>query len=388
MHSCYRLLSCKRRTLLGALAVCLAMVGQAQTPQEKEVQEEIQRTLERIPHPVSVSDFPSVPHFACLNQGKTLVCWSFATGSFLESEMARLGLPSVHLSVMYPTYCQWLEKARRFVKTKGDSRFNPGDLFTGVPEACQEYGEMPASVYDKESAQALPDQTRLYAELETLMKKVKRSGDWNEERVLGQVKAILNRWLGEPPKSFSFEGKTYTPRSFADEVIRLPWADYVLLTSFESAPFNAFTEFKVPDNWHHNTNYFNLPLVQFYNAFKEAVSNGFSVAVSIDTSEPSYRQTGRYCVVLDSDIPVEAIGQTEREIRFLTGATTDDHAIHIIGYKNFNGEDWFLAKDSWKTTWKDNNHGDLFLHRSYVKLKILAFIVHRDGVSGIVPPRS
>jgi hypothetical protein len=34
-----------------------------------------------------------------------------------------------------------------------------------------------------------------------------------------------------------------------------------MLTSFESAPFNTFTELKVPDNWRHNTNFFNIPLL-------------------------------------------------------------------------------------------------------------------------------
>ncbi|HWX23317.1 MAG TPA: C1 family peptidase [Candidatus Binatia bacterium] len=369
------------RGSLAALATCLIATAQAETTRE-----EILRTLERTPHPGRAEEFQPVPHFACLNQGKTSVCWSYAAGSFLESEMARLKLPSVHLSVMYPTYCQYLEKARRFIQTKGASRFNPGDLFTGVPEACQKYGALPASAYDKDLENHLPDQTRLYGELENLMQKIKRQDEWDEALVLPKVRQILNRNLGEPPGTFSFDGKTYTPKAFVEEVVRLPWSDYVMLTSFESAPFNTFTELKVPDNWHHNTNYFNVPLTVFYDAFKEAVRNGFSVAVSIDTTEPSYRQTGRYCLVLDSDVPAEAIGQTAREVRFLNGSTTDDHAIHIIGYKSFQGEDWFLAKDSWKTTWREGNHGDLFLHSSYVKLKILAFIVNRDGVAKIMHP--
>ena len=67
-------------------------------------------------------------------------------------------------------------------------------------------------------------------------------------------------------------------------------------------------------------------------------------------------------------------------MRFLSGATNDDHAIHIIGWANVGGEEWFLAKDSGKGAWRDGNQGCLFLHSAYVKLKVLAFIVHRDGV--------
>jgi bleomycin hydrolase len=163
--------------------------------------------------------------------------------------------------------------------------------------------------------------------------------------------------------------------------VRLPWGDYLMFTSFEYAPFNCFTEFKVPDNWRHNTNYFNLPLPLFYQVLTNALRTGFSVVVSIDTTEPSYETTGRYGLIPDADIPAAAITQEAREFRFRNGTTTDDHAVHIIGYGQFAGQDWFLAKDSSAAAWGGTNSGCLFLHGSYVKLKILAFLVHRDGVS-------
>ena len=160
----------------------------------------------------------------------------------------------------------------------------------------------------------------------------------------------------------------------------MPWDEYLMVTSFESAPFNTFMELKVPDNWRHNTNFFNVPLTVFYQSFLGALKAGYSVAVSVDTSEPSYETTGRYCLVPDFDIPPPQITQAARELRFVNGATSDDHAIHIIGCGTFGGEDWFQAKDSWKVAWRNGNKGDLFLHSSYVKLKVLAFVVHRDGV--------
>ena len=357
------------------LVLCLLVSASAQTMKQRLVE-----SLDKIPHPKSAADFQAAGSLPCLNQDKTLVCWSFATCSFLESEMARLKLPAARLSVMYPVYCGYLEKARRYVQTKGASRFSPGDLFTGLPDACREYGAMPASVYDKPSAAGVFDQTRLYPELEACMHEVKLHGQWDEARVLSRVKKILNRHLGEPPKTFSFQGKTYTPRTFVTEIVRLPWADYVMLTSFESAPFNAFTALEVPDNWRHNTNFFNVSLPVFYDALKGALTAGYSAAIDLDTSEPSYETTGRYCFIPDFDLPAAQINQAARDLRFLNGATSDDHAIHLIGCTSVGGEDWFLAKDSWKVAWRDGNRGALFLHSSYVKLKVLAFLVHRDGV--------
>jgi bleomycin hydrolase len=249
-----------------------------------------------------------------------------------------------------------------------------------VLATCRDYGAIPASVYGETARGKLLDNTLLDAEIEKLMSEISRTGKWDEADVLGQVKSVLNRHLGEPPKTFKFNGASYTPKSFVAAVVRLPWKDYLMATSFEYAPFNTFTELRVPDNWQHNTNFLNLPLPVFYEAFKGALKKGYSVAVSIDTTEPSYKTTGKYCLISESELPASQLNQTQREVRFQNGQTTDDHAIHFIGWKNVGGEDWFLAKDTWKTAWQKGNEGSLLVHSSYVKIKVLAFIVHRDGV--------
>ena len=364
-----------RRVGLFGLAGCLLVSASART-----MEESVREALNKIPHPQSAAEFQAAPSLPCLNQDKTLICWSFATCSFLESEMGRLKLVPVRLSVMYPAYCQYLEKARRFAQTKGASRFSPGDTFCGVLDACAQYGAMPASVYEGSSTSKAFDQTRLYAELEGYIQEVKLRGQWDEARVVAGVRQIVNRRLGKPPATFTFNGKTCTPKSFLAEAVRLPWPDFVMLTSFESAPFNTYTELKVPDNWRHYTNFFNVPLPVFYEALKGALQSGFTVAVEVDNTEPSYTSTGRYCFIPDFDIPARDITQAARELRLLNGATSDDHAIHIIGFANVGGEDWFLAKDSWQVAWRNGNQGALFLQGAYVKLKVLAFLVHRDAV--------
>jgi bleomycin hydrolase len=357
------------------LVVCLLVPAWAQT-----MQDQLHQALDKVPHPLSAADFQSVPHLACLNQGKTFVCWSFATCSYLESEMARLKLDSVRLSVTYPVYCAYLEKARRFVRTKGGSRFAAGDLFTGVFDVCREYGAVPASIYEKASGGGAFDHTGLYAETDSFIQRVKLEGNWDEATVLAGLRKVLNRHLGEPPETFAYNGKTYTPKTFLAEVVRLPWKEYLMLTSFESAPFNTFTELKVDDNWRHNTNFFNVPLPVFYDGLKRALRAGFSAAIDFDNTEPSYQITGRYCIIPEFDLPASQVSQAAREMRFRDGGTSDDHAIHMIGHKEFQGEDWFLAKDSGKGAWRNDNQGVLLLHGPYVKLKVLAFLVHRDAV--------
>ena len=46
------------------------------------------------------------------------------------------------------------------------------------------------------------------------------------------VRAIYDTYLGECPEQFTYNGKTYTPRTFADEALGLNMDDYVSLTSF------------------------------------------------------------------------------------------------------------------------------------------------------------
>jgi len=130
----------------------------------------------------------------------------------------------------------------------------------------------------------------------------------------------------------------------------------------------------------HNNNYFNVPLEVFYTSLRDAVAQGYSVAVDVDISEPSYELTKDVGIIPDFDIPAAAISQEARELRFNNGTTTDDHLAQIVGYKKFGAEEWFLAKDSLPTSWEEPRQGYVFFHASYIKLKVLAFLVHRDGV--------
>ena len=370
----------KRGLVLVFLFWCTTGLLQAQS-----LEEDLQKTVEATPRPLTPDDFRPVRHLSPMNQDSTLICWSFSTSSLLESEMERLGREPVRLSVIYPVYFVFIEKARRYIQTRGASRFAPGDLFSGVVDIVREYGIVPAEIYGaKVEGKTTFNHIALYAELSRLMERVKEEKLWNEKNVLPQVRRILDRHLGKPPAKFTWKDTSYTPLSFLEKVVALPWDEYVCVTSFQYAPFYDFIELKVPDNWKRKSNYYNVPLDQFYNSLKDALQAGYSVAIDADISEPSYERTKRYGIIPDYDIPPDAITQEAREFRFNTGATTDDHLMHIVDYKVFDDEDWFLVKDSWRTAWAPaSTRGYMFFHSSYVKLKMLAYMVHKDGVPGI-----
>jgi bleomycin hydrolase len=367
------------------LAALIALLFSQTFASAQPLRQSLDASLKQLPHPEKIGEFAIAFHLPPRNQDTTNVCWSFATSSFIETEMARARLKPVPLAMMYFAYCAFVEKTREYVQTKGTSRFSEGDLFGGVLDNVKKYGILPLSVY--------PGQTRscptynnnpLMTELEDAVKRMKADSAWNEDAAVARAKEILNKYLGEPPAKFLFDGATYTPASFRDSVVRLPWNDYVLVTSFMNAPFHEMTELKVPDNWKHASNFYNVPLDVFYSALRIAIDNGYTAAVDADISEPAYRLTKEYAFIPDFDIAPAAITQEAREYRFQNGSTTDDHLMHILGHTNIGGQDWYLVKDSWRTAHEGPLHGYIFMHESYVKLKVLAFLVHKDAIPGVI----
>jgi bleomycin hydrolase len=340
--------------------------------------------IAQYPQPQKVEDFHSVVHFSPVNQDTTFICWSFATTSFIESEMSRLGLASVRLSVIYPVYYAFIEKARRFIATHGASRFNAGDLFTGVFTTVQKYGEVPASVY---SGQTRSCTTRnhevLYSELDSLMKRVKTESLWDEATVLPLVRGILDHHLGAPPEEFTYNGIRYTPRSFCADVVKIPWDEYIKVQSFMYTPFFHYSRLRVPDNWALDSTYYNIPLDLFCQSIRQALTSGYSVAFDADISEPEYEYGKGVVMIPEWDIPKDKITPEARQFRFDNNSTMDDHLMHIIGYTRQGNDDWFLVKDSWRTAYQGNHPGYMFVHGSYLELKALSFMVHRDAIPDI-----
>ena len=306
--------------------------------------------------------------------------------------MMRLGHEPVRLSVMFPVYYGFLKKADRFARTRGTSRFSPQDLFAGVLDVAQKTGVVPAEAYEGIKTElTIYDHQPLYAELAAIMRDELARQTWNESNILNRVTAALNHYLKKPPRAFSFQGKEYTPQEFLASVVKLSLDDYLQVTSFTYAPFNTNIVLRVPDNWQHHDNFINVPLRVFYESLRQAVTNGYSVVLDMDDSESSYRLTRKYAFVPSFEVPKVKITQEEREKEFQSGATTDDHLVHIVGYQKFGDEEWYLAKDSGRTAWKEAPKGYFFIHESFIRLKVLAYLVHPNAIPAItkrLPPPS
>ena len=349
------------------------------------VEESIKSLVEKIPRPDGLADFRPRFHFPPQNQDTTNICWSFSTVSFIETEVQRLGRPAIKLSVIYPVYYAFIEKARYFVQTQGASRFKAGDLFTTVLDMVQKYGIVPESAY-RGQADFSPvyNHRLLEKELADYMIQIKQQELWNEEQVCSGVQAILNKHLGVPPSQFQFENKTYTPVQFAEQFVNLPWSEYLAVTSFLYVPFGQHVILDVPDNWRQIDRYINVPLELFYKSLRSGVEQGFSAVIDADISEPGRYGPADVCFIPEFDIPAFYISQQSRELRFEQGATTDDHLMHLIGYQLYHGVDWFLLKDSWRDAWQGKYDGYFFCSGDYIKLKVLTYLIHQDAVPEIM----
>jgi len=370
---------------LGLCLIFIMIFSVIITAADHKLEKYALETLEKLNKPQSIDVFKAAGHLPPVNQDTTNACWSFANLSFIESEMQRLGLKPVKLAMMYPVYYSFIEKARHFIKTKGESRFAGGGLFSDVFETIEKYGIVPLSAYRGQTRSCSTFRhTELEAELKSLMNQTATEENWNEDLVLLKVKKILDKHLGAPPKEFMFEGRKFTPKKFRYEIVKLPWKDYIIVTSFMYAPFYKFTSLNVPDNWAKRENYFNVPLDVFYSSLKNAVQNGYTAAFDSDTGEPGRMGEQDAVFVPKFDILSENITQQAREFRFNNGSTTDDHLMHFIGFKEIDGNDWFLVKDSWRTAWYGKFPGYYFFHGDYIRLKVLAYIIHKDAVPEIV----
>uniref|UniRef100_UPI0032169508 C1 family peptidase n=1 Tax=uncultured Draconibacterium sp. TaxID=1573823 RepID=UPI0032169508 len=326
------------------------------------------------------------------SQGNGGTCWSFSTSSFYETEVYRQHGKKVEISEIYTAYWEYVEKARRFIEKRGNSLFSEGSEGNAVARIMNMYGAVPETVYTgKLHGRKFHTHAKMFKEMEAFLNALKVSNNWNVDAGLETIKAIMNHYIGAPPTEFTVDGKKYTPQSYLNDYLQINPDDFVEILSYKQEPYWQQVEYKVPDNWWHNADYYNVPLNVFMEALKKAVKNGYSVSIGGDVSESGFSRETNCAIIPDYDIPSEYINEDARQFRFSNETTTDDHGMHLVGilenYKG-SGKDWYLIKDSSsgsRNVGEDSpNFGYYFFHEDYIKLKMMGFTIHKDAVKDIL----
>ena len=332
--------------------------------------------------PTSPAQFTSVFRNAPISQGNTGTCWSFSTTSYYETEINRLTKQNISLSQLFTVYWEYVQKAKGFVETRGESNFDEGSEANAVKRVYREYGCVPYEDFPGYAGDIkIYNHNAMVAEMKNYLKSVKESNAWNEDEVIATIKSILNHYVGTPPTSVTWMKKIYTPKDFLLQVCKLNMDDYVDVISLMEKPYWTQMEYNVPDNWWHDSSYFNVPLDTFMSIIKKGIRAGYSITVGGDVSEPGFNMSN-VCMVPSFDIPSEYIDENARQFRFNNQTTTDDHGLHLVGYMEKDGKAWYLIKDSGagsRNVGADNpGFGYYYFHEDYVKLKMVDIAVHKD----------
>lgn len=325
---------------------------------------------------------------AVCNQGKTGTCWSFATTSFLESEVKRITGKSVDLSEMYNVRMTYPDKAYNYVYRQGKAQFGEGGLGHDVIHALANHGVVPESLYSGNPGQNGYDHAdmvkQLTSQVESIVKNPQQNlkPDW-----LTVFNETLDKNLGKVPTEFQYDGKSYTPESFAKE-LKLNPLDYVTLTSFMHHPYYSSFILEIPDNFANGT-YYNLPLDEYTKVLNDALAKGYSVALDTDVSEKTFNaQAGLAIWPAEGEakdyfkviLPEKMVTPEERQKLFEDYSTADDHLMHITGLvKDQLGNQYYDVKNSWGTK-NLGNGGHVYMSIPYFRVKSIAYTVHKDAL--------
>ncbi|MCX6258865.1 MAG: peptidase C1 [Bacteroidia bacterium] len=355
-----------------------------------EVDKRFQMDMSGIDIPNKMSLYKNVQWYnPTISQGNAGTCWAFSTTSYYETEVYRLTGQKIKISEIFTVYWEYVEKAKRYIQERGNSNFSEGSEANAVTRIYRDYGTVPEDVYTGlPKGQKFHSHDQMVKEMTSYLESVKARNAWNETEAIATIKEIMNHYIGQPPANFTYNGKNYTPKTFMSDVLKLKLDDYVEIMSLEQEPFWQQAEYKVPDNWWHSKEYYNVPLDEFMKAVKGAIRNGYTMAIGGDVSEPGMDRATQAAMIPTFDIPSDYIDDDARQFRFSNQTTGDDHGMHLVGYLEKNGKDWYLIKDS--SSGSRNNDekapefGFYFFHEDYFKLKMLGITVHKDAVKDLL----
>ena len=351
-----------------------------------------------------------LPATGVKNQYRSSTCWSYSALSFLESELLRMGKDTIDLSEMFCVRNCLSDKALLYIRWNGKHNFAPGGAPHDVTYVLKKYGMVPESVY---TGNTIGEKNPVHGEMDAVLSAVVDAVLKNPNKKLTPVwhkgfNSLLDAYLGDVPQKFTYNGKEYSPQTFASELCLNP-DDYVELTSYTHHPFYSKFIIEIPDNWLMDEVY-NLPLDELMKVIDHSIDAGYTIVWGADVSEKGFSWRNGVAVVPDKNapevagmerdkwekmteaekdkllfrfdrpMPEKAITQDMRQTEFDNYQTTDDHGMHITGIaKDQNGVKYYLVKNSWGTDGSPYK-GYFYASDAYVRLKTMDIMVHKNSI--------
>lgn len=345
------------------------------------------------------------------NQSRSGTCWAYSTLSFFESEILKKSGKTYDLCESFVANKDYMDRAVQVVRLHGDCQFAQGGSAYDVYHVLKNYGicpeeamPFPGSLY----GDSLNNYNEFFSVLEPIVNAVAKS---KAPKISSQWKVslqgVLDAYLGKCPEEFTYQGKKYTPKSFAAS-LGLNWDDYVTFTSYTHHPF--WTEFpvEVQDNWR-NPGSWNVPMEDMMRIIDNAVMNGYTVAWGGDVSEEGFTRQGLAYMIdtkateslagsdmarwlnltkakrtslLDSlgcKVPEIVPTQKMRQERFDNWELTDDHGMLIYGIaKDQHGREYYMVKNSWGET--GEYKGIWYMTKTFIAANTMDYMVNKNAV--------
>lgn len=345
------------------------------------------------------------------DQSRSGTCWAYSTLSFFESEILRNTGKTYDLCENFVASKTYMDRAIASVRMHGDISFSQGGSSYDPLYCAINYGLCP------EEAMPAPgtpqgDSLNNFDEFFNVMTPyVEGIAKSNSKKLTPAWKkglqGILDAYLGECPQEFTYEGKKYTPQSFAQS-LGLNWDDYVSISSFTHHPFWKPFVVEVQDNWRWKQSY-NVPLDDMMRIIDNAVNEGYTIMWGGDVSEDGFTRKGlgiaydtkKVQSMAGSDAArwlrlsateknqkFDSLGinapeivptQEMRQEAYDNWETTDDHGMHLYGIaKDQNGREYYMVKNSWgefgdyKGTW--------YMTKAFIAYKTMDFMVNKNAI--------
>ena len=345
------------------------------------------------------------------DQNRSGTCWDYSTLSYFEAEILKKTGKTYDLCESFVANKTYMDRAIQVVRLHGDCQFAEGGSAYDPLYCIQHYGICP------EDAMPLPgtlygDSLNNYNEFFSLLepyvnavarnKAAKISSQWK----VG-LQGILDAYLGKCPESFTYKGKTYTPKSFAAS-LGLDWNDYVSITSYTHHPFWTAFPVEVQDNWR-NPGSWNVPMDDMMRIIDNAVENGYTIAWGGDVSEDGFTRSGLAYMIdgkkaeslagsdmakwlkltktekrnlidsLGCNVPEVTPTQEQRQERFDNWELTDDHGMLIFGIaKDQNGKEYYMVKNSWGEA--GDYKGIWYMTKNFIAANTMDFMVNKNAI--------
>jgi bleomycin hydrolase len=338
------------------------------------------------------------------NQFKSGTCWSFATVSFIETELMRMGKGNVDISEMYFVYQAYLAKAQSFVRNHGTANFGPGGQAHDVMQSFKKYGFL----YESEYSGYVPGfDNHVHGEMDAVLKAYLKSVIETPGGQLSQAwwpayEAMLNVYMSNPAQLQEQALKNAKAINFNPD-------EYVEITSYQYLPYYEQVKLDIPDNWFAGL-YYNLPIDELQKVAIHCLNQGYSLCWDGDVSNSGFSHAKALAIVPEtkvenlsgteqskwenlseaelkknmysflSPVPERIINDSIRQMAFDDYSVTDDHLMLLTALlKDQNGTYYFVTKNSWDA--KSNaNGGYLNISEAYFRLNTVAIMLHKDAI--------